>query len=190
MSHAPSIDDFAHLPTVEFAFPGPLRDQLVSAILDGRKVSTTGLAWAYEVEGERLPMAGDRFLVVDSCGRAVAVIEDTEVSVVPLGDVDLAHAEGEGEGHLTVAEWRAAHEAFWRSDPMLAKVDDSAFTVDDSTLVVLERFRLVARLDWELQLDDETATPPGARCPPPPEGNRRYSPDGQWEGRFASVGKP
>jgi hypothetical protein len=31
------------LPTVEFAFPGPLRDRLVAAILDGTKTSTTGL---------------------------------------------------------------------------------------------------------------------------------------------------
>jgi hypothetical protein len=28
----------------EFAFPGPLRDQLVAAILDGTKTTTTGLA--------------------------------------------------------------------------------------------------------------------------------------------------
>ncbi len=146
VSPAPSVDDFAHLPTVEFAFPGPLRDQLVSAILDRRKVSTTGLAWAYEVEEERLPMAGDRFLVVDSSGRAVAVIEDTDVSVIPLGDVDLVHVESEGEGHLTVAEWRAAHETFWRSDQMLAALGDPAFSVDDATLVVLEHFMLVARL--------------------------------------------
>lgn len=29
------------LPKAEFAFPGPLRDQLVAAILDGTKTSTT-----------------------------------------------------------------------------------------------------------------------------------------------------
>jgi len=146
VSHSSSVDDFAELPSVEFAFPGPLRDQLVSAILDGRKVSTTGLVLAYEVEQERLPEAGDRFLVVDSNGLAVAVIEDTEVTVVPLREVDLVHVEDEGEGHLTVAEWRAAHEAFWRSDEMLAVLGNPAFTVDDATLVVLERFTLVARL--------------------------------------------
>ena len=37
---AMSADD---LPVVEFAFPGPLRDQLVAAILAGEKTTTTGL---------------------------------------------------------------------------------------------------------------------------------------------------
>ncbi|HEX5993959.1 MAG TPA: hypothetical protein VFY84_02325 [Jiangellales bacterium] len=31
------------LPTFEFAFPGPLRDKLVAAVLDGTKTATTGL---------------------------------------------------------------------------------------------------------------------------------------------------
>ena len=31
------------LPIAEFAFPGPLRDQLVAAILAGAKTTTTGL---------------------------------------------------------------------------------------------------------------------------------------------------
>ena len=34
----------ASLPLAEFAFPGPLRDALVAAILDGTKTSTTSLA--------------------------------------------------------------------------------------------------------------------------------------------------
>ena len=39
------------LPIAEFAFPGPLRDQLVAAILDGTKTTTTGLVADYEHEG-------------------------------------------------------------------------------------------------------------------------------------------
>ncbi len=48
------------LPIVEFAFPGPLRDQLVAAILAGAKTTTTGLAADYEREGEPLPEPGLR----------------------------------------------------------------------------------------------------------------------------------
>ena len=43
------------LPLAEFAFPGPLRDQLVAAILSGAKTTTTGLVADYEHEGESLP---------------------------------------------------------------------------------------------------------------------------------------
>ncbi|MFC7218973.1 ASCH domain-containing protein [Streptomyces polyrhachis] len=138
--------DPASLPTAEFAFPGPLRDRLVAAILTGAKTATTGLLADYEHEGEPLPQVGHRAVVVDSADRPVAVIEVTAVRVVPLAEVDLAHAVDEGEGHATVAGWRAAHERFWHSEQLRAALGDPGFTVDDTTPVVLERFRLVARL--------------------------------------------
>lgn len=139
------------LPLGEFGFPGPLRDQLVAAILDGSKTSTTGLLADYAHEGEPLPVVGARAAVVDAAGRRVAVIETTGVRVVPLGEVDLAHAVDEGEGYTSVAEWRAGHERFWHGEEFRRALDDPGFTVDDTTPAVLERFRLVGRL----------AVPPG-----------------------------
>src|SRR5215467_5445244 len=131
------------LPTAEFAFPGPLRDQLVGAILDGTKTTTTGLLVEYEREGSPLPRAGQRQAVVDSAGNRVAVIELTAVRLIRLADVDLAHALGEGEGYTSVAEWRAGHEEFWHSAEVRAELGDPDFTVDDDTLLVAEEFRLV-----------------------------------------------
>ncbi|MFI8849723.1 ASCH domain-containing protein [Streptomyces sp. NPDC053499] len=139
MTHEPGLDA---LPREEFAFPGPLRDRLVAAILDGRKTATTGLLRAYEVEEEPLPEVGRRAVVVNSEERPVAVIEVVAVRVVPLGEVDTAHAVDEGEGHTTLAEWRAAHERFWHGDELRRLLGDPSFTVEDSTPVVLERFRL------------------------------------------------
>ncbi|MET9719397.1 ASCH domain-containing protein [Streptomyces rochei] len=134
------------LPRAEFAFPGPLRDRLVAAILDGSKTSTTGLVVEYEQDGEPLPEVGQRSVVVDSDDRPVAVVEVTEVRVVPLARVDLAHAVDEGEGYTGVAAWRAGHERFWHSAEMRAALGDPGFEVDDETQAVLERFRLVADL--------------------------------------------
>lgn len=131
------------LPVAEFAFPGPLRDQLVAAILDGRKTTTSGLVADYEHENEPLPHPGLRQAVIDSAGRRVAVIEITAVRVLRLADVDLAHAVGEGEGYATVAEWRAGHERFWHSAEVRESLGDPDFTVNDDTLVVAESFRLV-----------------------------------------------
>lgn len=135
-----SSDD---LPLAEFAFPGPLRDQLVAAILSGDKTTTSGLVVDYEHEDDPLPLPGLRQQVVDSAGNPVAVIETTAVRVVPLADVDLAHALGEGEGYRSVAEWRAGHERFWHSAEMREAMSDPEFTVDDDTLVVAQTFRLV-----------------------------------------------
>jgi uncharacterized protein YhfF len=95
------------LPVAEFAFPGPLRDQLVAAILAGEKTTTTGLVADYEHENDPLPAPGLRQVVVDSAGRGVAVIETTAVRVIRLADVDLGHVLGEGEGFTSVAQWRA-----------------------------------------------------------------------------------
>ena len=127
----------------EFAFPGPLRDQLVGAILDGTKTTTTGLLDDYARDREPLPQPGDRQVVIDSAGEPVAVIEVAAVRVLRLADVGLAHAQGEGEGYRDVAEWRAGHEEFWHSAEMRAYAGDPGFTVSDDTQVVAVEFRRV-----------------------------------------------
>lgn len=138
--------DLSALPRAEFAFPGPLRDKLVASILAGTKTATAGLLREYEHEGEPLPKVGDRSVVVDSENRPLAVIETTEVRVVGAGEVDLEFALDEGEGFMSVADWRAAHERFWQSPEMRAALDEPGFQVTDETRVVAERFRLVERL--------------------------------------------
>jgi uncharacterized protein YhfF len=50
---------------LDAAFPGPLRDQLVSAILSGEKTSTTSLLTEYEIEVEELSQIGERRIVVE-----------------------------------------------------------------------------------------------------------------------------
>jgi uncharacterized protein YhfF len=135
------------MESIEFAFPGPSREALVTAVLDGTKTSTTGPLRDYEHEGEPLPRVGARALVVDSAGQGVAVIETTAARVLPLSEVDIQHAVDEGEGYATVEQWRRGHEEFWHSDDMRAALGDPAFTVTDETLVVAQRFRVVERLN-------------------------------------------
>ncbi|MEU6296890.1 ASCH domain-containing protein [Streptomyces erythrochromogenes] len=134
------------LPPYLLGFPGPLRDQLVAAVLSGAKTSTTGLLAEYETEREPLPEPGARSLLVDSDERGVAVVEVTAVEVLRLADVGLEHALDEGEGYTSVAEWRASHEGFWHSEPVRTVIGDPGFTVDDDTLVIAERFRVTERL--------------------------------------------
>lgn len=127
------------LPVVEFGFPGALRDALVAAVVDGSKTATSALWAEFERSGEPLPEVGGRRQVVDSQGAPVVVIETTRVQVVRLAEVDLSHALDEGEGYLSVAQWRSAHERFWRTAELQAELGGD-FVVDDETLVVLERF--------------------------------------------------
>ncbi|MGH3573828.1 MAG: nitrite reductase (NAD(P)H) small subunit [Pseudonocardiaceae bacterium] len=71
-------------PKAEFAFPGPLRDQLVGAILEGDKTTTTALLLEYERAHEPLPAVGARFVLVNSEDRPVAVLEVTNVRLARL----------------------------------------------------------------------------------------------------------
>ena len=59
------------------------------------------------------------------------------------------HAIDEGEGYANAAEFRVAHERFWNSyiDDLRAAPRRSRVHLTDDTLVVLERFRIVERLD-------------------------------------------
>jgi uncharacterized protein YhfF len=136
----------ADLPLAEFGFPGPLRDALVAAILSGDKTSTTGLLEEYRRGSSPLPAVGLREAVIDSQGGPVAVIETTEVEVKRMGDVDLPFAIEEGEGFTMLEEWRDAHVRFFSSSEMTALLGDPSVQIDDDTLVVCTRFRLVERL--------------------------------------------
>jgi uncharacterized protein YhfF len=130
----------------EFGFAGTsLRETLVAAILRGEKTATAGLLVDYQRDGDALPEVGERFLVLDNDDRGVAVIETTEVRVLRVGDCDLEFARSEGEGFESVADWRAAHDRFWRSyaDEIRAHLGDPAWDVTDDTEFVAERFRLV-----------------------------------------------
>lgn len=126
------------LPHAEFAFPGPLRDDLVSAIRSGRKTGTASLRAEYDIDGEPLPESGERRSVLDSRGRPVCVIETLDVRICALSAVDDEHARREGLSDLHA--WRSAHEKFWSSNPMREALGDVG--IDDDTEVVLEHFTL------------------------------------------------
>ena len=136
--------DVGNLPKDEFAFPGPERDRLVEAILNGRKTATTSLMAEFIHDHEPLPSSGRRTILVNSDNQPVAVLRYASVSVTRLGVVTWQHVLNEGEGYKSLAEWREAHESFWTSENMRQALDDPDFTVDDQTLVVLETFRIEA----------------------------------------------
>ena len=112
-----------------------LRRRLVDAVLRGDKTATASLRDEYEPHTrEPLQEVGESCLLVGWDDEPRAVLETTEVRIVPAGQVDLRFARDEGEGFRSVADWRAAHERFW-----------SGHAITDDTPVVCERFRLMAR---------------------------------------------
>ena len=126
--------DAQPLRPFELGFAGThLRRRLVDAVLCGAKTATSSLREEYEPNTEAtLPRAGDRCALLGDGDEPVGTVEVTGIVVLPLSAVDLQFAIDEGEGFTSVAEWRTAHVRFW-----------APREVDDDTLIVCERFRLV-----------------------------------------------
>jgi uncharacterized protein YhfF len=143
----PPREGIEGLPRSGFAFPGPLRDELTALALTGTKTTTAGLYDELLADGESPSAPGDREVLLDSDERPVAVIETVDNRIVRLADVDDRHAIDEGEGYANAAEFRVAHERFWNGylDDLRRRIGPD-FTIDDDTLVVLQRFRVVERL--------------------------------------------
>jgi uncharacterized protein YhfF len=130
--------------TFELGFPGPTRDRLIAAVLRGEKTATSSLLVEWELEGEPLPHAGERRILVDSAGKAAGTVELLRAEVIRLGDVDADLARDEGEGFSSVAEWRDAHERFWRDQVIPTLPSGTSDELSDKTSIVVERFRLVS----------------------------------------------
>jgi uncharacterized protein YhfF len=133
-----------------FADPGPLRDELTALALAGTKTTTASLYLEFEIEGESIPEPGQRDLLVDSADQPVAIVETVSARVVRLADVDDRHAIDEGEGYEDAGAFRSSHERYWMEsgvvDRVRAHLGDPDWSIDDDTLVVAERFRIVERL--------------------------------------------
>ena len=69
----------------------------------GVLASSRGLLAEYTGEDDPLPVAGERYVLIDSDARAVGLVEVPEVRTLPLNEVDLEFAREEGEGYESVA---------------------------------------------------------------------------------------
>lgn len=131
-------------------FGGPysdLRRELVELVLAGTKQATAGLLVEYELDGEIVPVPGMREAVIDADGSFVGVIETTECRILRMADVDDAFARDEGEGFADAAAWRAAHDGYFGThvEELRGRLGEPGWTLDDDTLMVCQRFRLVER---------------------------------------------
>jgi uncharacterized protein YhfF len=127
------------LPEVTWFGDSPtMAAELGELVRTGRKRATASLMWSWEEEGELLSVAGEQEVVIDWAGRPLAVIELTEVSVLPFIDVDARFANDEGEGDRSLKYWRVAHHSFFERE--CSRISRQ---MTEDALVVCVRFRLV-----------------------------------------------
>ncbi len=118
------------LPRDRFGDSAALNDELVALVVAGRKIATCGASRDYP---EGPPALGYLSVIEDGAGRPRCVIETTEIAIRRFDDVDADFARDEGEGDLSYAFWRQAHEDYFRRT--------GGFSPDMN--VICERFRLV-----------------------------------------------
>ncbi|MET3944952.1 ASCH domain-containing protein [Corynebacterium mucifaciens] len=82
-----ALEPVSELPRGEFAFPGPLRDVLVQAILDGTKTATASLLIEYPKDYQFDEEVGSLEAVLDSHDNVVCIIRTTDMQVRRLADV-------------------------------------------------------------------------------------------------------
>ncbi len=112
-------------------------DGLLDLVLRGIKDGTASSMWDYEATGDPLPEVGELSVILDGTGEPRAVIETTDLRVVPFDQVDAEHARAEGEGDRTLAHWRAVHERYWREH------SENPRGYEPDMPVLCERFRLL-----------------------------------------------
>lgn len=136
----PAEHPHRHASPEAFAFGDSptLANELAALVKLGRKRATTSLPVEFRSERVPLPAPGDVRIVLRADGDPVAIIELTEVRLVPFQTVDAKFAADEGEGDRTLAWWQTAHREYFRR--VAAKFDCE---FDEDTLVVCQRFHVV-----------------------------------------------
>jgi len=120
-----------------FDSSGKAANGCLALVLAGQKKATTSSIFAFECNGEPLPIAGDYSIVTDFGGDPYCVIKTTSVTIIPYGKMtyDIAKREGEDD---TLEEWQVTHERFFREQGRIL-----GYEFSESMPVVLENFEVV-----------------------------------------------
>lgn len=131
--------DTKYIECFHFELTEKFANELLRLVLIGQKQATCSSLRAYEIEGDRVPKAGDLSIVTDWEGIPKCVIETTNVMSIPFKDItfDICKREGEDDN---LESWRKGHITFFSSEG--AKL---GYTFTEDMPVVFEDFKVVFR---------------------------------------------
>jgi uncharacterized protein YhfF len=123
---------YRDLPRFAFGDSQALADELLALVLSGHKTATCTTP-----DDPNLSRPGDRWIVLDRRAEPRCVIETTEITMRRYNEVATDFAYDEGEGDRSLEYWRDAHRTYFGRQGKF----------QDDTVLVCERFRLLAVLD-------------------------------------------
>lgn len=115
-----------------------LADELLGLVLAGRKRGTATLEAELGASGDPAPAVGDHWVMCDGAGAPRCVLRTTKVDAVRFDDVDESFARTEGEGDLSLEQWREGHRRYWQR--VAARV---GVPFGPDSIVLAERFVVV-----------------------------------------------
>jgi uncharacterized protein YhfF len=119
---------YASVPRFSFGDSPALADELLALVVMGRKTATCTTP-----DDPNISRPGERWIVLDGCGRPACVIETVEIAMRRYDEVDAAFAYDEGEDDRSLDAWRRAHRNYFGR---LGKFGETM-------MLVCERFRLI-----------------------------------------------
>lgn len=125
----------------EFSFGGDIESstELLALVLAGKKKATCTALEAFQIDNEKIPYEGARYVVTDFGGNPRCVVRTTAVTILPYRSItwDMAQKEGEDEN---MESWKANHDEYFQDD---SDIMGYSFTPDMP--VVFEEFTLLYR---------------------------------------------
>jgi signal transduction histidine kinase/uncharacterized protein YhfF len=133
-------------PFLEFGYEGDggLGEHLIQLVLEGRKTVSTSLQREWELEGGP-PRIGQRLPVLDGAGRRRAIVEVTQVMVVPFSIIDDDIVAAELAAGESAEDWRASQRAFYEGsrEEMALLLGEPGWRITDDEPIIVTWFALV-----------------------------------------------
>ena len=111
----------------------------LSLVLSGAKTAIFTPFDSFEINRESIPVSGEVYVVLDSEEEPVAILEVTNVTVIPFNEIpwDLAARDGENEN---LSDWQDKMREFLEDE-----ADLCVFEVREDSKIVCEIFRVIYR---------------------------------------------
>ena len=133
--------DVSNLEKWHFEITEGAANYLLGLVLEGKKRATASSLWAYEIEGEEIPKAGQKSVITYWDGTPGCVIQTTNVRILPYRDITFEIAVLEGEDD-TLESWQKNHIEFFTEEGK-----EIGYEFNEDMPVIFEEFEVLEILE-------------------------------------------
>lgn len=113
-------------------------DECADLVVRKIKQATCSSLTAYEKDEDPLPKVGDIDVVTNWKGEAQAIIETTEVNLIPYNQIDATFAKAEGEGDQSLTYWKKVHWDFFSRE-----LKEYQLSPSEDMVLIAQKFKTI-----------------------------------------------